>query len=220
MNLQEFFSYRTHCPNCNEKLNIVFHSRRKQNIKIIDDKLTVIFPLNSIGKSTTKYQAAYSFDIINNTFVICFLNIDGYDMVNEVPLFLINRFKKLDENLKLYRVYKECTACRNYNYSSNYFKMDYKTKSIGDLSIDTEIITLFEPTKIESDRYRYDIYHLNNNYATNSSLVHWNKSFNVIKDYYHQFFPNTYCSTIETVIIPFTTKEAMIKKFDTLILFS
>ena len=145
MNLRDFLNHKIDCPICNKILTISFHSKRKQKFRYEDGRFMVLFELNSITRGKKTYKVGYSIGLDDNSFYADFFTMDEVKFQNDTQLYLINRFKELNKNLKTYKFYKSCTNCERYTYSSNEFIIDYKNCTIGDLTIDTESFSMIKP---------------------------------------------------------------------------
>jgi len=171
MNLTEFVEYREQCPICDSKLHFIFHSKKWQSMRYEDDRLLVIFRMDSIKKHQQDYKVGYSFGMKDNSWYVEFFSKDQKRFEEESPEHLRNRFKELDKNLKYYRFYKYCTSCCRYNYSSNTFMLNQKTGHIDNLCLGNEYFGLSLP--LEDGRYR--ICKLNNDYILNMSSISFSK---------------------------------------------
>jgi len=146
MKLREFLNYRTHCIACGSELNTTFHSKKKQNHSILNDRLLIKIDLKSLKKGQKHYKVGYSIDCDNNDFCIEFFDQTGKQWHDkESSLFLIDRFKKLDKNHGSYSIIKYCNICNKYCYNSNLFDLDYKTANLGELSVRGEYGCFFKP---------------------------------------------------------------------------
>jgi hypothetical protein len=171
MNIKEFISYKTICPFCDSTLKLCFLSKRKQILFNNENTITVIFDLNPINKSQKLYRAGFNFNIINNTFYIEFYNKSLSKIEDSIPTHLINRLKDLLNNISDYQIYKTCNKCDKYNYSSNVFKIDLRSRNIGNLSLHSEFFEVIQPI---TDGYK--IYELYNRHDENHSFILYKKS--------------------------------------------
>lgn len=215
MNLREFLEYRTICPICfsSNSLSLSFHSFKRQGYSIIDGRYLVKFDLRGIHKGQKPYKIGYSLSLDDNSFFIDFYTNTDICIENEAPIFLLNRFKQLDKNLKEYKIYKHCLICRRYNYSSNVFNFNYKLMNIGDLSINTEYFGLSSQI---NDGYK--IFKLLNYYNSNESYL----QYGITKDI-NQAMDTTHSSLMKFLKLPLLKcpdAESYIKKITSLIILS
>lgn len=219
MNLREFLNYRTHCLTCGSELCTIFHSRKRQKHKSMNNRLLVQMDLKSLKKGQKQYKLGYSIDYDTNNFCIEFFDTEGSHYESRgVPLFLLKRFKNLDKNHGLYHIIRDCKSCGKYWYSSNSFELDYKNANLGDLSLHDEFGVMFESY---NDGYR--AYKLHTFYNKKESTFY---SLNITKKHYETMFsknvtPPFNNNLITTYTIPFkkSTNE-IIEKLSTLITFS
>src|SRR5271169_3011569 len=101
MNLGEFIGHRSHCPLCGTALVTGFHSNRKQSISYEENRASISFKLDGLNQ----FQKEYVYH-------------------NVAPAFLIDRFKELHKNLKIFRFYRGCTSCEEYAYGSKQFDIN------------------------------------------------------------------------------------------------
>lgn len=151
MNLTEFINYRSHCPCCKTGLATGFVSDRRQIVRHENDRLVIHFPLDSLKTGQRDYRVAYSFSKVDNSFSVDFLTKDGIYMDKVSPLFLIERFRELHQNLKVFKFYRGCTLCRLYAYGSQQFDIDLRNATFSDLNIWSEKVLLSSPME---DGYR------------------------------------------------------------------
>jgi hypothetical protein len=219
MKLREFISYRKECPVCQNLLVTSFHSQKRQKNRYEDDRFLVIFPLNALKKGQINYKVGYSFGLDDNSFHVEFYNQDEVRFQNDSPTFLMARFKELDKNLQSYKIYKHCTNCNRYNYSTEDFNIDYKTCSIGEISIHTEHVVMAQPTE---DGYK--VYKMLNYYKTKETWLNYGKV--SLKDIVPRHLETLRLSDMEvpnmlqTGIIPFTTHDETMQRVGKLIIFS
>lgn len=214
MKLREFFEYRKECPICQTLLVTSFHSQRKQKTRYEDGRYLALFDLNALKKGSPNYKVGYSFGLEDNSWYVEFYTKDELRFHNETQLHLMDKFKALDANLKNYKIYKHCTKCKRYNYSTEYFKLDYKNASIGDISVNTEFIVMLQP--IADDTYK--VYKMLNYYNTNKTWLNYGKysTDNMVIDDRTMELPNM----IQTGMIPFTSHDETMQRVSKLITFS
>jgi hypothetical protein len=216
MNIREFINYRNDCPICNEKLTTFFHSEKHQRFKYEDGRLVAIFRLNGIKKHHIDYKVGYSFGMEDNSWQIEFYNQDEIRFESDSPNFLIKRFRDLDSNLKNYKFYRVCMKCHSYNYSSNLFNLDFKTKKVIPLYIDSEYFGLSYKT---NDEYR--IYKLINFYNLNKSHLIYGKSQSENATKSDWAWPlNVDFKLLETGLIKFSSKVEVVNRINKLLIFS
>lgn len=219
MNLLEFLNYRKNCLCCGAELKLSFHSKKKQIHTYSDNRLLVKMSLDSLKKFEKAYKVGYSIDFTTNDFCIEFYDKLGTPVFeNEVPTYLINRFKQLNTNHGSYKIYKHCTACNKYNYTSNYLSLDYKVCNLGELGIESEYAIFHKPIE---DGYKG--YRLISWYNKNES---WFEGFKIPNSYW-KFFQNSDVDPvsnnelIKTSLIPFgSNPNDMMDKLSTLLTFS
>jgi len=233
MNLKEFMDYRSNCPACNEPLITSFHSHQKrQSFRYEDDRLVVIFPLNSIKKHHLDYDVGYSFSLTNNTWCAEFYK-NNVRFEKDTPEFLRARFKELDKNLGFHRFYKSCTDlnCRSYNYSSNDFVLNLKTGDIitrnNELIIASEYIGMVERVDMpgNADLKTYKVYKLLNDYALSRSKLlygHYPMSEVSMPEWGMTAVRGPYSNLeyLDTALIKISNKEDLTERLNKLIIFS
>src|SRR5271170_5137130 len=101
MNLKEFIDFRQHCPICQGQLVNLFHSSRKQTVKIEEHRFLVFFALIALdGKSGQKpHTVVYSFDLSENLFQIEFYSRNKKVRYETVHDSIIKLFLALHSNL-------------------------------------------------------------------------------------------------------------------------
>ncbi len=203
MNIKDFIEYKDTCYFCNSKLELIFFSKRRQAINYANDNIVVLMDLNpKLGINSVKFS--FNFDRNTNKFIVNFYD-KNYQKLYKIPVSILKSFKNYFNNFDRLQLYKSCNKCKNYNYHSNSFKIDFKNRTIGDLSIKNEF---YKSIKIINDKSK--IYEIHNNYFTNESsiMVYWD----------HSRFNNEYF--IKTNIISINNKIDIQYKLDALILFS
>lgn len=214
MKLQEFIDFRKNCPICDTKLITGFHSRRKQNLKFVNDRLSVTFDLDSLNKKQKDYKVSYSFGLQDNSFCAEFHYEDGSPFENHSPVFLIERFKELHKNLKAYKFYRGCSFCRKYCYGSKLFHIDLKSSSFYPLEVWAESVVLTQPIQ---DGYR--VYRMINALTEkNTELVVWNQNDDYVSTESSDV-PARY-DRMDLPLIPFVSKEETLERLKRLIVFS
>lgn len=219
MKLREFFNYRTHCLSCDSELNTSFHSMKKQRYRIVDNRLLVQFDLKPLKRGQKHYKVGYSIDYDSNDFCIEFFDQSGLQSYyKESPLFLINRFKKLDKNQGSYNIIRYCNICQKYWYSSNSFNLDYKSANLGDLAIQSEYGCFL---KQHDDGYKlYKLYSYYDKLESSFDMI------KISKEIFHSIRFKSVDSQvgknlIKTYLIPFKeSPQDIIEKLNMLMTFS
>jgi hypothetical protein len=139
MNLREFIAYNSNCPICSSKVTFSLHSKRRQSIRYEEDRLIVLFPLESLKKNQADFKVGYSFGLDNNSIRIEFYSYDEIRMDDRTPMFLIDRFRELNKNLGFYSWVKSC-PCDRYGCVTQTFSLD-EIHSIPPLTISNEYWT-------------------------------------------------------------------------------
>ena len=214
MNLQKFINYRKNCPLCDSDLATGFHSRRRQIIKFEDDKITATFTMDPINRFKKTYQVVYSFNKLDNSFCVDFINQDGNCYEKEVPLFLLDMFRNFNSNLKRYRFFRECTFCMKYEYYSNHFFLPTNDSVYPLLSVNEEHLIL---SKAVGNNHRF--FKLVNNLEDNKSQLL------VIKDHIknitmHDWSSWAMADHMKLPLIPFVSKNKTLERLDNLLIFS
>jgi hypothetical protein len=143
MNLQEFLGHRDCCPVCNDnRLYMSFHSDRRQEHKFVEDRYLIMFEMYGINGQKT-YIAGFSINPATNDFYIDFFSKDKKKLDRIVHLPLIKRFSEFIENLGTFRIYVNCASCCRYNYISEPIDLDFDTKKISDIQIESEYFGMF-----------------------------------------------------------------------------
>lgn len=210
MKLREFLNYRKECPVCQTSLITSFHSQKKQKSRYEDDRYLVLFDLNPLKSGSAKYKVGYSFGLDDNSLYVEFYTQQETRYQNETPFHLINKFKELDANLKTYKIYKHCTKCQRYSYSTDHFKLDYKACSIGEVSVNSEHIIMVQPI---NDGFK--IYKLLNYYNSKETWLSYGKS-KTDYDLTTLDLPNV----LQTSTIAFTSHDETMNRISKLIIFS
>ena len=214
MNLKEFLDYRRACPICNNNLTVSFHSNRRQLIRLENNKMVVIFRLEPLRRKHIVYQIGYCFDIESQSFSIEFYTQDHIRFEKDVPLFLLDRFRELDKNLKSYRIHKNCMMCRRYHYSSGKLIFDYKNCLVSGMEIELERIGLSQLTTNGYRIYRLDSF-------PKDSETHLNCW---VSDHEEEAIINYgcpwYAQKFSLPLIPFVSKEETTERLKTLLTFS
>lgn len=219
MNLKEFLEYRSACPICDNKtLSSFFGSMRKQKINYENNKFITIFDLLPIYKNHKKYKVGYEIDLYDNSFTVDFYNNDDTKL-NVIPVFLMERFQELKNNIGTFTFIRSCSACDSYNYYSNPFELTPRITSIGTLNIRKEYFGLSKMTK---DGYK--VYKLYNQYDSNSSDLFCGYKINHPRAAKYNTVLGAHtksCQNISNVgIINFTNRDDVISRIDKLLLFS
>ncbi|CAB4196586.1 hypothetical protein UFOVP1290_106 [uncultured Caudovirales phage] len=168
MNLEEFLNYQPKCLACGSSLKTAFHSNKKQNINIINDRFEAKFKLGNLHHKQKHYYVIFSISLKDNSFFVDFY--DKYQLITNISISILNRFKTFDTNNSYYQIFRLC-KCNKYNYTSNLFKLDYKECSIKDLSVRTEYLEL------QHHNHNYEIINWHDNQETWFTIINNNNSF-------------------------------------------
>lgn len=203
VNLQEFINYRKTCPVCGSNLSLHFHSLRKQKIRYENDRVIAIFEIDSFqytSEKRTEYQAIYSLSLFDNTFYIDFkLPHDKY--IDSIPISIINKFKKFNNNLRDYKFIKKCNGLCGYGYCSDNINLNLKTQ-LFNVNLNTEDFDLTHTKDNKTTRLK-----LINNYSVNVSAIYYGeKQFNNI-------------DVLITKLIPFVSVEETTNRLEKLLIF-
>ena len=217
MNLSEFLNYKTTCPLCESDLNIVFHSQKKQSIRLEDKRLLIKFPLDALKKGQVDYKVGYSFGLEDNSWYIEFYNKVNARFDNEAPSYLIDRFKELNKNLAEYHFYRSC-PCACYYYRSNPFKLEFKSSNIGELEVHAEYIGVSQMLDEHKEKSFKNFVLINDYLAGKSSFVLEKSASPLNVRYDHVHVPNE--SYTQTSLIKFTNKEETMERLKKLLVFS
>ena len=214
MNLGEFIGYRSHCPLCGTALVTGFHSNRKQTISYEDNRVSVSFDLDGLNQFQKDYKVAYSFGMNDLSFQIEFYEKGKEDTYhNTAPTFLMDRFKELHKNLKVYRFYRGCTSCEDYAYGSKQFDINLSTGTFEPIDIWVEQFGLSHPVK---DYYR--CYILTNYLVENRSELIIYKSEGPRHPLNWARPPAS--TTLQLAFVPFSSKSEVIERLNNLVVFS
>lgn len=219
MNLKEFLEYRSVCPICDNKaLTSFFGAMRKQKINYENNKFITIFDLLPIYKNHKKYKVGYEIDLCDNSFTVDFYNDDDTKL-NVIPMFLMERFQELKNNIGTFSFIKSCSACESYNYYSNPFELTPRITSIGDLFIHKEYFGLNKMTK---DGYK--VYKLYNQYYSSSSELLYADKIKHPRAAKYNFILVTQTTNKQKFsdigIINFTNRNDVMSRIDKLLIFS
>jgi hypothetical protein len=225
MNLQQFIQYRQTCPLCDGQLSLGFNtnSRKKHRTKHVDNKLQFIFKLDPLKRGSKDHEAAYCFDPENSSFSIEFYTREGR-YVNLSPLFLMEHFKGLHNNLNAFSFDRNCYSCYCYQYSSGSFQINLKEKYIDNMFIHNEKFGLSYPIERVDNQLgyieEYRVYRITNFYEDNSTYLEIDKSSlegdaNIVAVVNY----NSSGTHIKLPLISFTSKEKMINRLNALLLF-
>lgn len=193
MNLKEFFDYKTNCPLCDTKLELHYNSMSKQQCLVINDsKFCVKIPRRNF-KHKIEYYVEHIFDMVSEEYYIEFYNKENV------------RLDKIHLDKWRYRVnmaylYKHCFKCNNFNYNADLSKI----KNRYNLNFTFEQYTLND----KSNRFM-----LQNYIKSNHSIILYGKIYDDGKI-------SPFINRIETEVIPFTTKDKILNKLQTLVTFS
>ena len=226
MNLKEFLNYRAVCPLCDNNLSTFFHSQKQQAVKFEDDRLVFQMRMDGLKKYSANYKIGFSFGREDSSW-----QLEVYQFENRLDSYLttsvMSRFRELSKNLGAYKLYRQCThpKCNRFNYSSNLFRLNFKTAKIEgltngrpDLNIQTEYIGMSEP--LESG---FKIYKLLNDYVRSSSnLIYGRYAEDYIAraDWGTTQAPIDSLTHIEMPLIRFSSKQETMDRLNKLLIFS
>lgn len=216
MNLKEFIDHRQYCPLCETQLVTLFHSTRKQTIKMEEHRFLVFFALDGTKVGQKPYATAYSFNLLENVFQVEFYTKDKSARYETGHDFLIKRFLELHKNLKNFKFVRECTFCEMYAYSTQQFEMNLRSATFDPINVYSEHFGLVQPIK---DGYR--VYKLLNTYSENKSdLTFWKG--NPRDARFRQLAPASWQNPTKLYLplIPFISKEETTKRLSNLIIFT
>lgn len=223
MNLQEFIDYRLLCPMCNSRLSTGFVSKRRQNIRLEENNMTVYFPLEGINVGQKDYKVSYSFGLKDQSICVEFYTLQGDKFYNVSHMFLIDRFKQLHTNLKLYKFYRGCTVCHQYSYGSQNFDIDLSEATYGDLKVWSEELTVTQQDQSGKERHRN--YKLTNIYGEDKSYLYFWKS--NWQNFDLNYLPPSSASYLILPIVPLNLvlgvkefEDKLLEKLNTIITFS
>jgi len=217
MILQEFLDYRKTCPVCQNRLTTSFHSHRKQSSKTYDNRFMAIFNLTPLNKAGKDFKVGYGFGFTDLSFVVEFFTKAEELLYNKTDQFLIDRFKELHNNLRIYRFYRDCDSCRQYRYVSTEVKLDFKNSVYYNLDVGHEIMSFSQPI---NDGYR--VYHLvdiiNSDEGPNPSAVLFFCKSSFDRKSLQLDMPAE-AIRLDLPFIPITSPEEMAKRFSNLMPF-
>ena len=226
MNLEQFLGYKNSCPICNSNLSAYFHSKKKQTIIHKDNNFTAIFLMKGIKKSQEDYYVGYSINTLDNSFVINFYTKHMKTIEGQISISLLDRFRLFNDNLGWYRIYKCCNLCKNYNYSSNYFILDFKNNLISfeherhDLNYEIRS-ECFGLSKECTDGYK--IFSLVNLYYKKESLLNFGKvdceEFSSLSHFGIINVPQTLSNILQMNLINFVGANETAERLDRLSIF-
>lgn len=214
MNLQSFLNYKNICPLCSNPLKLFFHHKSAQLID--NNNILIKFNMYSAKRHTKTCQVGFYINLVDNSFHIEFYTKDDEKLEN-IPMLLLKHFKEYNLNLSQYQFYNICKHCNNYECESNYFDINLNNLSnlnIGDLIISKETFCMYDKCQDGYLRFR-----LVNDFESNKSFLkicetNTNNPRN-ISDLVTVKNHNIY----EIDLINFSSKEAMINKFNKLLPF-
>ena len=228
MNLQEWLNYHKNCPLCAAPLTTYLHSTKRQAIKWEEGRMVVVFDLLSIDRRSSsrmrgEYKIGYSFHLTENQFCIEFYNKDGIRIEKEVQPHLMDKFKSLDSNLKIYRFYQQCNSCKRYHYSSGAFKLNLKDATLHfkeSFIVSSEYFGLIQAME-QGSKTPFRIYRLLNCYTEKeigSHLTYWCTSIphGTLSDW---TVPNE-ATFLDLPLIPFVSEDDTLDRIKKLIVFS
>ena len=215
MNLKEFLDYRRVCPICNTGLSFYFHSNKQQKNRYEEDRMLILFDLNGLKKKHIDYKVGYSFGLNDSSFCIEFYTKDEKRFEGDSPLFLIDRFKELDKNLKGYRLHKKCSFCRCYWYFSDILNLSYKYARVNDIQVEKEYFGMTQTTpdnKIKVFRL------LNHNHTQESFLSCFYAQSD--RDAMAEYSSPNDATHMALPLIQFVSKEETMERIKKLLVFS
>jgi hypothetical protein len=203
MNIKDFIKNKNNCYFCNSELDLIFFSKKKQIFNLSEDKLIVLMDLSLKHKYT--YNVSFTFNTNDNSFIVDFYDKNFSKMSKKVPITLMQGLQRYFSYLNSLQIYRSCNICKNYDYVSNDFKLDFKNKTIGDLNIKSESFHYHK--KIEN---KLKIYSLFNDHAKKESTirVYWDN-----QKYYNDL-------EIKTNLIHLNNNVNLKEKIEKIILFS
>jgi hypothetical protein len=216
VNLKEFINHRQYCPICETQLVTLFHSDRRQTIKMEEHHFLVFFALDGRKAGQKQYAMAYSFDLESTDFYVEFYTKDRGSRFETAHDFLRNRFTALHQNLKRFRFIRECTFCERYSYTTQYFSLDLRAATYEPLTIWHEDFGLIHPTKGGHRLYKLFNYHKDGR----SHLTFWKGSPDEVK--LKDVAPAAWQkpTTMDLPIIPFVSTQETTNRLNNLIIFT
>lgn len=228
MNLQEWLNYQKNCRLCQAPLTTYLHSTKMQRIKWEEDRMVVIFDLRSIDrriatKMNSDYKVGYSFHLTENKFCIEFYTKELIRIDNDTPFFLMDNFKKLNNNLKNYKFYRLCNSCKRYHYSSSTFTPNLKNASLyfkEDFIVSSEYFGLIQAME-QGSKTTFRIYRLLNSFSKKeyvSYLTYWSSD-DPHGTLYDWNVPHE-VKCLDLPLIPFVSPDDTLDRIKKLIVFS
>lgn len=216
-NLRTFLNYRSKCFICNSELGLCFIFRsQSETYYIQSNELVVTIPISAYPMSSKsfKFNIQYHIDIDNNDFYVNFLD-NKNNVLDRVSMLSRERYLSSYNSLvKSLVFFKNCSACKRYNYSSKAIKMNHQTCKVESLEVGMESFCLGNPNEDGS----FQAWMLINNYMINqSSLIH---SLKLSREEFEEFNTNSssplyFPSFIETHVISvdgIESQDKLIKK--------
>jgi hypothetical protein len=216
MNLQQFIEYKKYCPVCHSELTTHFHSNRRQSVRYEYGRAIFLFDSDGISvrskqKTQVPAKLGYSFDLNSGDFNIEFYDKNIICYRDKVTCTSIGVFRELHSNLKVFKFSRSCRKCQHYAYHSQNFNIDLKVTCLEPLDIWSEEVGLSFPLE---EGFR--IYYLLNVYGEDRSFL------NIIKaagDWGGRLLGGAYGEGTQLPIIPITSQQEMIQRFNNLIAF-
>ena len=234
MNLKEFLNYRKNCPLCDGPLTTYLHSKKRQSIRYENGRMVVIFLLKSTKGKGLDYKVGYSFGLEDNSFCAEFYDKSLFRYEKEIPLFLVNRFKELNHNLKDLRFYRVCNSCQRYDYISFPFRINLKNNILESWLIRSESFVFIQNYGGALDD-RYRVYRVNNWHSPDNDYNQANgdKKWIALDESWITYWitenaasaridgpiPNL-ATALQLPLIPFISKEETFSRIKKLITFS
>lgn len=209
MNLREFLEYRKQCPLCDSKLDAVYLFNRTRFVSNIDGEVQVTIKLDPLSRMQKTYNVTYCLGLDSNLFKVEFSNKDSVRYQDKIDIFLHERLKDLNKNMKGYSFLQVCNDCRNYHYVSSKFNLESTMSTYPSIDIHYEQFTLIQSLSGSKAK----IFRLTN-YESQSELM--------IREEYH-VFGETNTAKFETLmlpLIPFVSKEQTLERLKNLLIFS
>lgn len=149
-------------------------------------------------KLAKKFSVHNHIDMNTNDFFIEFLPQKNESMyLKSVNINKLDEYKKYSA-YQHSRFYMDCRVCKQYHYSSEDIKFNFKTSKINDFKIRIEFVSVSKVISGQSKLLDLTVDHLKNE---------------------SEFYPNEYSDSIKLPFIKITDKKSLEEKFDTMITF-
>jgi len=209
MNLQEFISHRKHCPICDEPLKIFFHSIKKQQYIEYNNICEFQFTMRGLKKNQETLEVGFVINTITNDFHIEFYT-SRKRLDNKINLSILDRFKEFYENLTAFKVHLYCDGCFKYSLISKPLELNFDSKQISSIEINTEYFGLF-------DKKQSIIYRLTNYVEENKSKLVYFKN----DEFAAEISQNcSHYPVLELPLINFVSLQETFNRLNRLIVFS